>query len=67
MIASSFMAVYSMAVDAILQCYLLDDELSKARGDFAPRHAPYPLLDFMGKERDKLLVAGKRKTQSCCC
>ena len=67
-IASCFMAVYSMAVDAILQCYLLDDELSKARGDFAPRHAPYPLLDFMGKERDKLLVGGKRKVQSrgCC-
>lgn len=62
------MAVYGMAVDAILQCYLLDEELSKGRGDFAPRHAPYPMLDFMGKERDRLIVEGKRKVQGrgCC-
>lgn len=62
------MAVYGMAVDAILQCYLVDEEMAKSRGDFAPRHAPYPLLDFMGKERDKLLVMSKRKSQSrgCC-
>lgn len=47
-----FMSVYGMAVDCILQCYCLDEELNKKKGR-DPAHAPDPLRQFMDKvEKD---------------
>lgn len=46
------MSVYGMAIDSILQCYCLDEELNKKKGR-DPAHSPAPLRDFMDKvERD---------------
>lgn len=40
------MSVYGMAVDTILQCFCLDEELNKTKGRDA-QNAPGPLRDFM--------------------
>lgn len=60
-IASLFMSVYGMACDAILHCFLADEELCK-KGDRPPQHAPEMLRDFIDKERKK-----EEKKSSCCC
>ena len=41
-----FMAVYGMAVDAILHCFLLDEELAKKNGS-TPMYTPEYLRDFL--------------------
>lgn len=43
-----FMSVYGMAIDSILQCYCLDEELNKKNGK-DPAHSPAPLREFMDK------------------
>lgn len=35
-----------MAIDSILQCYCLDEELNKTKGK-DPAHSPAPLREFM--------------------
>lgn len=40
------MSVYGMAIDTILQCFCLDEELNRTKGK-DPQHAPGPLRDFM--------------------
>ena len=45
-IGSLFMAVYGMAVDAILHCFLLDEELAKKKGH-TPAYTPEHLRDFL--------------------
>jgi hypothetical protein len=52
MIAGIFMSVYGMACDTILQCFLVDEELSSKIGRPAG-HSPEILADFMGKEKYK--------------
>ena len=42
------MSVYGMAIDSILQCFCLDEELNKTKGK-DPAHAPAPLREFMKK------------------
>jgi len=62
-IASLFMGIYSMACDAILHCFLADEELCKNK-DRPPQHAPEMLKDFLNKERKK---ESKQKCCCCCC
>mmetsp|Transcript_28845 Transcript_28845/g.51375 ORF Transcript_28845/g.51375 Transcript_28845/m.51375 type:complete len:642 (-) Transcript_28845:138-2063(-) len=68
-IALLFMSVYSMACDAILHCFLADEELS-GEGRQAV-HAPELLRDFMSNERKRQAEnEGKQKTSKgcgCCC
>jgi hypothetical protein len=58
-IAGLFMSIYSVACDAIMHCYLVDEELMK-KENRAPQHAPDPLIDFMNVEKEK-------EHKSCCC
>ena len=37
-----------MAIDSILQCYCLDEELNKSKGK-DPAHSPAPLREFMDR------------------
>jgi len=43
------MSVYGMGMDAILQCFLIDEEIQKGRGNVAPAHCPELLKDFFEK------------------
>ena len=45
-IAYLFMMVYGMAIDTILQCFLLDETLAKSSGQ-DPQHTPDNLKDIM--------------------
>lgn len=51
-IASVFMLVYSMAIDAILMCFLYDEEMNKGKGG-APKHCPELLRDFIDNSEKK--------------
>lgn len=44
-ISLMFMAVYGMACDTILQCFCVDEDISKSKGK-APQHCPAPLKDL---------------------
>ena len=57
-IASLFMAVYSMAIDTILQCFLADEELNE-KYSRPPEHSPPQLRSFLDHERGK-------KQSKCC-
>ena len=48
MIGYLFITVYGMAIDAILHCFLLDEELSKTKGR-NPSFTPEYLRDFLDK------------------
>lgn len=41
-----FMAVYAMAMDTLLACFIIDESASKAKGT-KPQHAPAELADVM--------------------
>lgn len=43
-----FMSTYGMAIDTILQCFILDEELNKEKGR-APQYTPELLQDFLSK------------------
>jgi hypothetical protein len=43
------MMVYSVAMDAIFQCFCYDEEQNKGKGG-VPAHVPEPLQDFFDKE-----------------
>ena len=42
------MGIYGMSGDAMMHCYLLDEELN----DKLPKHTPTELQDFIKQERD---------------
>jgi len=43
------MSVYGMGIDAILMCFLYDEEMQKGKGGAAPAHCPETLRDFFEK------------------
>lgn len=45
-VAIIFMSVYGMAIDTILQCFLVDEEIQKGRGNAVPKHCPELLKQF---------------------
>lgn len=47
-----YMTVYGMSIDAILQCFCLDEELAKQNGGNA-QHTPDTLVDFMDEVAKK--------------
>lgn len=59
-ISGLIMSVYSMACDTILHCFLADEELMAKDGQ-APQHAPTPLIEFMGREREP-----EHTSRRCC-
>lgn len=61
------MTVYSMAIDAILLCYFADVELMEKAGKTFPAHAPGPILDFMGREKEKKVIEGEKEKKKGCC
>lgn len=52
LIAEIFMSVYGIACDAILHCFLADEEICRRNGR-GPLHAPETLKDFLDDERKK--------------
>jgi hypothetical protein len=51
-IGAIFMTVYGLAADAILACFVVDEELSKRRNAPA-RHCPESLKTFFNNNVDK--------------
>ena len=49
-IGAVFMTVYGLASDAILACFVVDEELSK-RKNAPPRHCPESLKSFLNKNK----------------
>jgi hypothetical protein len=45
-----FMAVYSIAMDTLLQCFIVDETNSKGKGSKAAQFAPQDLADCMDIE-----------------
>ena len=46
-IAMFFMAIYSIAMDTILQCFIVDEANQKAKGGKGALYAPQDLADLM--------------------
>ena len=44
-IAELFMNVYGMAIDTVLQCSIVDEDICKREGK-PPQYCPEPLKDF---------------------
>ena len=44
------MSVYSVAMDALLQCFLVDESNAKAKGKKKPVYAPEALAELMDTE-----------------
>ena len=42
-----FMSVYSIAMDSLLQCFIVDETNQKAKGGKAPLYAPEELAGLM--------------------
>jgi hypothetical protein len=47
-VGAIFMGIYGTSGDAMMHCYLLDEELN----DKMPKHTPTELQDFIKAERD---------------
>jgi len=47
-VGSAFMSVFGLSAQAILHCFILDEELNKSKGR-DPVHTPEPLRDFLEK------------------
>lgn len=43
------MLVLGMALDTIMHCFILDEEISKSKGGDAAKNTPAPLRDFLSK------------------
>ena len=50
MIASTFIAVFDVSANTILQCYLMDKEIAAQQGVGDPAHIPPTMTKFFGKE-----------------
>lgn len=50
MIASTFIAVFDVSANTILQCYLMDKEIAAQQGVEDPDHIPPTMAKFFGKE-----------------
>ncbi len=53
MIGVLFMSVYGMAADTILQCYLVDEAVSKKAGKGGPQRCPESLHNFVNERVKK--------------
>lgn len=49
-ISKLFMLVLGMALDTIMHCFILDEEISKSKGGSEARNTPGPLRDFLSKK-----------------
>lgn len=47
------MSVYGLAIDAILMCFLYDEEMAKGKGNQKPKHCPPSLEDFFKNNKVK--------------
>lgn len=45
-----FMSVYTIAMDTLLQCFIVDETNQKAKGKGKPQWAPEDLADLMDTE-----------------
>jgi len=45
-----FMSVYTIAMDTLLQCFIVDETNQKAKGKGKPQWAPEDLADLMDVE-----------------
>lgn len=45
-----FMSVYGMAIDAILMCFLYDEEMARGSENKKPKHCPPSLESFFSKD-----------------
>ena len=45
-----FMSVYTIAMDTLLQCFIVDETNAKAKGKGKPQWAPEDLADLMDVE-----------------
>lgn len=46
-VALLFMSVYSIAMDTLLQCFIVDETNQKGKGKGAPVYAPADLAELM--------------------
>lgn len=44
------MLVLGMALDTIMHCFILDEEISKSKGAAEARNTPGPLREFLAKK-----------------
>jgi len=49
-VGAVFMTVYGLAADAILACFILDEQINK-KSNAPPRHCPASLEDFLSKNK----------------
>ena len=49
-IGTIFMAVYSVAMDTLLACFIVDEMNQKAKGGKAPIYAPEELAELMDRD-----------------
>eukprot|EP00825_Cyclidium_porcatum_P019462 TRINITY_DN220_c0_g1_i3.p1 TRINITY_DN220_c0_g1~~TRINITY_DN220_c0_g1_i3.p1 ORF type:complete len:664 (-),score=98.29 TRINITY_DN220_c0_g1_i3:141-2132(-) len=54
-IAVIFMSVYGLAIDAILMCFLYDEEMAKGNNNQKPKHCPPTLEEFFKNNEAKKL------------
>lgn len=46
-VAMLFMAVYSLAMETLLACFIVDEQNQKGKGSKAPLYAPQELADLI--------------------
>lgn len=51
-VGAVFMTVYGLAADAILACFIVDEQINKQK-NAPPRHCPKTLRDFLDEHRKK--------------
>eukprot|EP00828_Plagiopyla_frontata_P032760 TRINITY_DN4262_c0_g2_i4.p1 TRINITY_DN4262_c0_g2~~TRINITY_DN4262_c0_g2_i4.p1 ORF type:complete len:280 (+),score=21.48 TRINITY_DN4262_c0_g2_i4:77-916(+) len=56
-----YMSIYGMAVDSILHCFILDEQLGKHGGKGGPSHTPEPLQEFIQMVNDEEGKAAQNK------
>jgi len=49
-VATLFMAVYSVAMDTLLACFIIDETNQKAKGGKAPLYAPEELAELIDRD-----------------
>lgn len=49
-VSTLFMAVYSIAMDTLLACFIIDETNQKAKGGKAPLYAPEELAELIDRD-----------------
>jgi hypothetical protein len=49
-VSTLFMAVYSIAMDTLLACFIIDENNQKAKGGKAPLYAPEELAELIDRD-----------------